>query len=324
MAAEPEPGATAPLISIPEAAAPAGAAAEWFEGPGGVRLRAALFPAEPEVRGSVVLSPGRTEPLEKYFEVVRELNQRGFTVLAHDWRGQGLSQRLLPDRMRGHAVGYEGFLGDYRALLDAFSGRLPEPWIAFGHSMGACLTLLALVKGERRFAGAFLSAPMLAVTTRPWPAFIARAVVAASLALGRGGDYALPIYDPLADAFEIDRLTHDRPRYERYKAQLRACPDLAIGALTWGWLDFAMKAGAEIARPGGLEAVETPVSIVAAGHDRLVLNDAALAAARRLPNGSYLELEAAYHEILMETDAIRADVWADFDRLAATAISPRA
>ena len=55
----------APLISIPSAPVPAGGEATWFEGAGKARLRAALFPARGQVRGSIVLSGGRTEPIEK-------------------------------------------------------------------------------------------------------------------------------------------------------------------------------------------------------------------------------------------------------------------
>ena len=321
MAADPAPGSEAPLISIPEAPAPRGGRAEWIEGSGGVRLRAALFPADGAPRGSVVLSPGRTEPIEKYFEVVADLTGRGFVVLAHDWRGQGLSGRLLSDPMRGHAEGFAGYLDDHRTLLDAFSSRLPRPWIALGHSMGGALELLALARGEARFAAAFLSAPMLAIATRPWPPWLALRIVQLSGRLGRSREYALPPYDPAGDRFAFDRLTHDRARYERYKAQLRACPELAIGALTWGWLDFALSAGAALVAEGALEAVQIPVSIVAAGQDHLVLNAVDQTAARRLPHGRYLEIPGAFHEILMETDAIRAQVWAAFDQLAGEAIS---
>jgi lysophospholipase len=100
----------------------------------------------------VVVSPGRSEPIEKYFEVVQDLLDRGFVVLVHDWRGQGLSHRALPDRLKGHAAGFKEFLGDYQALLAAFETRLPKPWIALGHSMGGCLTMLALATGESRFS----------------------------------------------------------------------------------------------------------------------------------------------------------------------------
>ena len=324
MAAEPKAGASAPLISIPEAPVPEGGQARWIPAADGVLLRAALFPARGPVRGSVLLSPGRTEPIEKYFEVVDDLTGRGLVVLAHDWRGQGLSQRLLPDRLRGHAVGFGGYLDDHRALLEAYADRLPRPWISLGHSMGGCLELLALAQGERLVDGAFLSAPMLAISTRPWPAWIAMRIVQVSKWLGRAQDYALPTYDPTGDRFGFDRLTHDRARYERFKAQLKACPDLAIGALTWGWLDFALQAGTAIAAKGVLEKIEIPVTIVAAAHDHLVLNAADREAARRLPRGRYLELDGAFHEILMEADPVRDRVLEAFDQLVDEVTSPRA
>ena len=315
-------GGPAPLISIPEAPAPEGGQAEWYEGRGGLRLRAALFPAHRPSRGSVVLSPGRTEPIEKYFETITDLTRRGFTVLAHDWRGQGLSQRLLADPLKGHAGHAADFLADHRALLDAFGPRLPEPWLALGHSMGGCLVLLALVSGEGRFAGAALSAPMLMVSTAPWPAQAASALVWLAGRLGRSEAFVTPRYDPLADRFAADRLTHDEVRYHRYKAQLRACPDLALSAPTWGWLGFALSAGAAIAAPGALEAVRIPVAVVIAGDDRLVVNAASRAAATRLPQGRCTEIRGAFHEILMETDDRRDQFWRAFDTMA-DQVSPR-
>ena len=118
----------APLVATPQAPLPPRGAAEWFAGVDGARLRAALFTPTGTARGSVVLSGGRSEPIEKYAEVIAELLGRGFAVLVHDWRGQGLSHRELPDRLKGHAKGYETYLGDYKSLLDAFEPRLPKPW----------------------------------------------------------------------------------------------------------------------------------------------------------------------------------------------------
>ena len=45
---------------------------------------------------------------------------RGLVELAPDWRGQGLSARDLPDRLKGHARGYKTFLDDFRRLLDTY------------------------------------------------------------------------------------------------------------------------------------------------------------------------------------------------------------
>ena len=294
----------APLISIPDAPAPSGADAAWFEGSGKAPLRAALFPAKGTARGSIVLSGGRTEPIEKYFEVIEDLTGRGYVVLAHDWRGQGLSHRELGDRLAGHADGYQAFLADYRALLAAYESRLPKPWFAVGHSMGGCLTLLALAHGEAaRFEGAILSAPMLGLQTGGIPLAIARALAGFNVLIGRAGVYARP--DGPAETFENNVLTHDRRRYQRARDQVAAHPDLGLGGPTWGWLDFAFRATGYLARAENLKSVTIPVVIVSAEQDKLVDNHAQRAVAKNLPNGEFITVPGAYHEILMETDTMR-------------------
>jgi lysophospholipase len=261
----------------------------------------------------VILSGGRTEPIEKYFETAQDLCGRGFVVLCHDWRGQGLSQRLMPGH--GHAVGAGDFMTDYAALLTAFEPRLPKPWLAVGHSMGGCLTLLALARGERRIAAAALSAPMLALHTAPTPPpvtrFLAHALTA--LGLGRLGTPGGPVA-PFADNI----LTHDPARYARNVGQIAAHPDLALGPPTWGWLDFAFRAIAELQVGAGVPDLEIPVTLVAAGADRIVDSSGARLVAGRLRHGRCAEAPGAFHEILQETDEIRGVFWREFDQMAAT------
>ena len=318
----------APLVSIPEAPVPDHGKAEWFSGADGATLRAALFSPEGpsfegKPRGSVVVSPGRSEPIEKYFEVVQDLLDRDFVVLVHDWRGQGLSHRALPDRLKGHAAGFREFLGDYQALLAAFEARLPKPWIALGHSMGGCLTMLALATGETRFAAAVLSAPMLGLNTGGKPAGGARALAWLMSRSRFKGDYVLgDAGDPFTQSFPTDALTHDEARYARHRAQIRANPDIALGGITWGWTDFAFAACAFLRRTPGVEAVTIPVTIVAAGDDSRVLIADEKAIAGRLPKGRYVEIPDAFHEILIETDERRAVFWKAFDETV-EAVAPR-
>lgn len=306
----------APLIDTPEDPVPPGAEADWFIGAGGAKLRAALFTPPGRARGSVVLSGGRTEPIEKYFETIRDFMDRGFVVLAHDWRGQGLSARDLPDRLKGHAKGYKAFLEDYRRLLDAYADRLPRPWIAVGHSMGGCLTLLALAHGETRFVAACLSAPMLGLQLGGFSPLAAGGLARLNLAIGRAGRYALgQAGKPFDDTFEGNVLTHDERRFARHRAQIRANPDLALGAPTYGWVDFALRATAWLAQPERLRGVTIPVEIVSAGEDKLVDNAAQAAAARNLPQGRLITVPGAYHEILMERDDMRNIFLRVFDAL---------
>lgn len=306
----------APLFGVESAPVPQGGAAEWFVGAGGARLRAALFPASGEARGSVVLSPGRTEPIEKYFEIVEMLSARGFTVLVHDWRGHGLSVRLLPDRRLGHAAGHADFMIDFQQLLAAFEGRLPRPWIALGHSMGGCLTLLAMATGETRFSAAILTAPMLGLQTGAIPRPVARAVAALAKLFGRAGAPAIKA-DAAPTPFEANILTHDRARYERNEALVAAHPDLALGAPTWGWLDFAFRATGVLAKGPGVPRITTPLTLLAAGEERLVDNAAIQRVTARIPDARLVEVPGAYHEILQETDQVQAVFWVEFDALTA-------
>ena len=303
----------APLVALPAAPVPPGGGAEWFAGAGGAQLRAALFAPSGPAKGSVVLSTGRTEAIEKYFEVIGDLLDRGFVVLCQEWRGQGLSHRDLPDRLKGHASGYQSFLDDYQALLAAFESRLPKPWFAIGHSMGGCLTLLAMATGQAdRFAGVALCAPMLGMRLPP----MAKLMIKINLLMGKSDQYArASVGDPYEEAFEGNVLTHDPVRYERSRALIRADHDLALSAPTWGWIDFAVTATGYLGKAANLARVTCPVVIVSAADDKLVIDPAQRAAAANLPDGKFVSVVGAEHEILMETDDKRAQFWTAFDDL---------
>jgi lysophospholipase len=312
---------SAPLLSIPEAPAPADGVAEWFDTEDGVRLRTALFRPQGPARGSVILSQGRAEFIEKYFEVIDELLERGFVVFAHDWRGQGLSGRAPPARMWGHARGWRPFISDYTALLAAFEDRLPKPWIAVGHSMGGGLTTLALAEGEARVSAAVLSAPMMCVATGHRSlASVKRLSYLMNLA-GRARELVLPPPDPHEETFENNILTHDRVRWARTTLQGATDPDLKEGGVTWGWLAFALILHSRIKASLRLAKLPIPFVVVAAEEEKLVVNAASRAVADKAPYGRYVEIAGAYHEILMETDERRAVFWDAFDTVA-EAVAP--
>src|ERR1700761_8916833 len=84
----------------------------------GVSLRYASWTGGGQTKGTVCLCQGRTEFIEKYFEVVRELRARGYGVVTFDWRGQGLSDRALPDRRKGHVESFDQYNADLEAVIE--------------------------------------------------------------------------------------------------------------------------------------------------------------------------------------------------------------
>jgi lysophospholipase len=170
--------------------------------------------------------------------------------------------------------------------------------------------------GEARFAAAFLSAPMMGLRVVRRSRQGARLIAQVMGGIGKGADYIdKDGYDPMLGPFEKTILTHDARRYERYRGQLRACPDLALGGVTWGWLAFALDCAARLARPSVARKATLPLTVLTAGDERLVLNAPSRKYAQHAPQGRYIEVAGAFHELLTETDPRRALVWCEFDAL---------
>lgn len=60
--------------------------------------------------------------------------------------------------------------------------------------------------------------------------------------------------------------------------------------------------------------------VCSAGEEALVDNVGQRAVAEALPNGRFVVIHGSAHEILMETDDLRAQFWTEFDALAAKAV----
>jgi len=298
--------------------APAPFQARFILTPGGTRLRSAVFErdANASPRGVCVLLHGQTEFIEKYLEVIGELKGRGYTVATFDWRGQGGSARALADPLKCHVGDFREYDEDLAAFLEQVIKPMGvAPPLALAHSMGAHILLRTLHDRPRSFSAAIMSAPMLAVSTRGQPAFVASLATSVMNALGRSDDWVMGMAarDPLKMTFADNLVTSDRARWEHAQSLCARMPELRLAGPTWGWLKAANDSMARVQAPGYAEAITTPVLICGAGKDRICLTEATRAYAKRLPHGTYFEFEDAEHEILMENDAIRARFWQAFD-----------
>lgn len=292
--------------------APEGSELVWFTSARNRRLRACRVPPPvgKTARGTCIVCPGRTEFIEKYFEVARELQARGFAVLILDWPGQGRSERLLADPRKGHIDRFETFMDALEDGLEAVAGGLPRPFVALAHSMGGAILLGALAARRVKVEAAAFSAPMWGLRQGP---FGLRYIVWVMRMLGRSGAYARPPGPP--ETFEQNVVTRDPARWRLQRDLIEAAPDLDLGPVTWGWLGAALRIVSVFAKRTRLEEIDIPVLVASASGEKLVDNAAHAAICARLPRSEHIVIEDALHEILMETDDKRSRFWSAFDGL---------
>jgi lysophospholipase len=303
------------LVSIPANPVPDAAVTGMLKTPDGLSIRFARWPPPPGRKGTVCIFQGRTEFIEKYFEVVRELHARGFAVATIDWRGQGLSDHELRDPRKGHVTSFAKYLID----LDTFMQEVvlpdcPPPLFALANSMGSAVMMRAAAAGRRWFDRMVLCAPMVRLANIPLLPAVP-AVIRTLRALGLGNSY-VPGGGPACKAsgpFLDNIMTSDPIRHARTAAIIEAEPALALGAPTVAWLDSAFRVMAEFSNPIFPAKLRQPLLIIACGRDQLVSTAAIEDFGSRLRVGSHLILPGSRHEVLMEQDPFRSQFWAAFD-----------
>lgn len=285
----------------------------------GVSLRTARWEATAAPhRGTVCLFQGRTEFIEKYFEVISDLRRRGFAVATFDWRGQGGSENVLKNGIKGHVRSFRDFDRDLEAFVQAVVlPYCPRPYYALGHSMGGHVLLRHAASPEPYFERIVLSAPMVDIArdTLTMSRQAARLLCEAAGLCGLArrftpGGAKVPI--DLGD-FEDNPFTHDATRFARTNEILKDHPELGRGAATFGWLRAALRSIARITDPDYATRIKVPILVFAAGQDTIASTPAAEDLAQRMKLGQVIRIPDARHEILMETDAVRRRFWAGFD-----------
>ncbi|WP_310498337.1 alpha/beta hydrolase [Sandarakinorhabdus sp.] len=276
-------------------------------------LRAILWPAVTGKQGSILFLGGRGDFIEKYAEGLWALTDAGWGVASFDWRGQGLSGRVGKSPMHGDAPDGDFALwaSDLAAMSDWFRANMPGPHMIVAHSMGGHLTLRHLADHPHDFARAVLLSPMAGVRAPPLGPVIARAAAALMVMLGQGRRFVAgggPYRAGVAGSARQRLLTSDPVRYADEAWWCAQNPALAIGSVTWGWLDAAFRSMAALR--ARLPGITTPVAIHMAAADGLVDSAATRALAAAMPDARLTEYAGAGHELLRESDAVRCAVLA--------------
>lgn len=305
------------LSDTPSNPIPPGAHVSFFETTDHVKLRYGIWRhAKKGSKGTVCLVHGRTEFIEKYYETIADLMERGFSVATFDWRGQGGSDRLTRKQHLGYVDKFEDYVTDltefHRSIL---LPECPPPFYLVGHSMGSLVSLMAGIKNRLMFDRMFLSAPMLAIPAQPLSmggmANLTEYMCMAGLGtmpIGRRSDKK-----PTEQSFAGNHLTSDFTRYMRVVEVLADQPDLAIGAPSVRWLASAFRAMARAGEPDFPGKISLPVLMLAAARDQVVSTAAIEHMGLSMRVGRHVLIANSRHEMFVENDDVRGEVFAAFD-----------
>lgn len=280
-------------------------------GPDDKSIRVAFAPHQgKKLRGSVIISPGRTEYIEKHATTAVDLVARGFNVLIVDQRGQGWSDRLIANPMAGHMDDFHKAAIHLGLAIDASRDKLTGPHILLCHSMGGCIGLEAILTGKvPSIMGAAFSAPMWGLNV---PAY-AKPMTKVTNALGLAEKIAPTTpqtWKP--EPFEGNAITHDPAQFARNNALFLAEPALQIGGPTNGWIAGAF-ATMEAFTPDRLKSATLPILVVSGEADAVVDNSSHVRVAGQLPNAALRTIIGAKHELLHERKDLRDQFWNYFD-----------
>ena len=299
----PAPYFTAPKPLRPDAPQPDGQAF-WIHTRDKRRCRLGLWRAATP-KGTIIIFPGRTEYIEKYASIAADFVARDYNTVTIDWRGQGLADRALPDRLKGHVADFAEYQRDHAALIEAMTAlALPKPWTLLAHSMGGCIGLRALHEGLPVQSVVF-TGPMWGIEMPPLLRIGAWIVSTLARWLKSGGLYAPGTSGTpylLNVTFENNQLTNDHASFDYMRAQLQHNPSFGLGGPTLGWLNASLN---EMYRLSKLPAPDLPCLTYLGSDEQIVEPGAIVRRMAGWARGRLITLPGIRHEALMEAAALR-------------------
>jgi len=280
---------------------PPGGTAWWVTSADGTRLRMGAWPGQgPDApaRGTVLLFPGRTEYIEKYGRVARDLCADGYGLVAFDWRGQGLADRPQHRRDMGHVVSFDEYRQDVAAFRSAVEALdLPRPHFLIAHSMGGAIGLRALHDGLPAAAAVF-SGPMWGIQMAPFVKAISSVALGLAGPLGLGERFAPSTgpWEPMA--FDDNPLTTDRDQFDYMSAQMAQHPELALGGPSVRWVKAALDETETLMR---MKAPAVPTLTLMGSREGIVDVTAIEVRMADWPGGRLEVIAGGLHEVLMES-----------------------
>lgn len=288
------------------------AQAFWVRASDGPRLRLSVMPANGSTpRGTILMFLGRGEYIEKYAHTAVAFSDAGYCMATIEWRGQGLSDRLLADPKTGHVDAFLDYQKDVVALMNFARGQeLPKPLYLVAHSMGGAIALRSLVDGLPAKAVVF-SGPMWGLEFNMFLRPVVYVLLSAQTLIGKRASPALGAAREryvLKSSFEDNLLTSDPEKFSMVRDHIIAETKFGLAGPTAGWTLSTLAECRALAR---LPSPDVPCITFLGANEGIVDVSRIRNRMSRWPNGRLDIVQMAKHEVFMERAAIRQRVLAD-------------
>ena len=262
-----------------------------------------LVQPESAVRKLMILVNGRAENMLKWTELAYDFYQQGYDVLLFDHRGQGYSQRIIPQK--GHLDEFRFYTDDMAKIIEKATALYAyQAQYILAHSLGALISTYYLANYDHYIKKAVLSSPFFGVPMKH--PLRDEVIIATMMAFGQGHRYVFGKghYKP-AD-LNLNELSHSKTRMKWMNRINRKRSDIHLGGPTFRWVHLCLNAIKAL--PKIIPRVETPVLILQAEKEKIVDNKNLEKLTALFPHAESMLVPQAKHEILFEKDNVRKAV----------------
>ncbi len=261
-----------------------------------------LIQPESAVRKLMILVNGRAENMLKWTELAYDFYHQGYDVLLFDHRGQGYSQRIIPQK--GHLDEFCFYVDDMAKIIEKVTALFSySTQHLLAHSMGALISTYYLANCDHRINKAILSSPFYGIPLKH--PIRDELIIALMNILGQGERYVFGKGDYQQTHLEYNELTFCKTRMKWMNRINRKNPAIHLGGPTFRWVHLCLNAIKHL--PKVIPKIEIPILILQAEKEKIVDNKNLEKLTALFPNARCEVILNAKHEILFEQDELRQE-----------------
>lgn len=261
-----------------------------------------LIQPESAVRKLMILVNGRAENMLKWTELAYDFYHQGYDVLLFDHRGQGYSQRIIPQK--GHLDEFRFYVDDMAKIIEKVTALFSySTQHLLAHSMGALISTYYLANCDHRINKAVLSSPFYGISLKH--PIRDELIIALMNILGQGERYVFGKGDYQQTHLEYNELTFCKTRMKWMNRVNRKNPAINLGGPTFRWVHLCLNAIKRL--PKVIPKIEIPILILQAEKEKIVDNNNLEKLTALFPNAQCKVVFNAKHEILFEQDKLRKE-----------------